>query len=101
MSDEKKVEKTHTETVATESPAEERPKAFGFMNPVVFLLFMIFAMVVVLVVVSTKRSNGGSNTETEVDDPAIASRNRLPQGRHQSRRNGAQPPAHGHGSPSA
>ncbi|MBG7606601.1 MAG: OmpA family protein [Verrucomicrobia bacterium] len=73
MSDEKKVEKTHTETVATESPAEERPKAFGFMNPVVFLLFMIFAMVVVLVVVSTKRSNGGSNTETEVDDPAIAS----------------------------
>lgn len=72
MSDEKKVEKTHTETVATESPAEERPKAFGFMNPVVFLLFMIFAMVVVLVVVSTKLSNGGSNTETEVDNPAIA-----------------------------
>ncbi len=75
------IEKTHTETVVTdpptESPAEEtegeKPKASGLMNPVVFLLFMIFAMVVILVVVNMRDSGEGSgNGENQADDPAVA-----------------------------
>lgn len=88
MSEEKKVEKvevtdlvekTHTETILTDAPAEshvedapeENVKAAGVMNPVIFLLFMIFAMVVALVVMNMKRS-GGADTKTEGDNPTLA-----------------------------
>ena len=74
------IEKTHTETVVTDPPTkslaeeteEEQPKAFGLMNPVVFLLFMIFAMVVVLVVVNMRDSGDGSKDKAQADDPAVA-----------------------------
>ena len=90
MSEEKKIEKvevvdqiekTHTESIVTdapdESPAEEteeeKPRAFGKMNPVVFLLFMIFAMVVILLIVNMRGSNGGvSNDDNAPEDPTIA-----------------------------
>lgn len=89
MSEEKKVEKvevvdqvekTHTETIVTDQPteshaedsSEEKAKAAGLVNPVIFLLFMIFAMVVVLVVMNMKRSNGGTDTATEGEDLTLA-----------------------------
>jgi len=75
-----KVGKSHTETIATDLPAEpavegtsEVPsRTAGLLNPVVFLLFMILAMVVVLVVVNMKRSGGGTETRQEGDEPALA-----------------------------
>ncbi len=89
MSEEKRVERveitdgvaqTHTETVLTDSPeelppeetAEEKSKAANLMNPVVFLLFMIFAMVVVLIVVSMKGEKSGTDKTVETEDPALA-----------------------------
>ncbi|MFD2256046.1 OmpA family protein [Luteolibacter algae] len=87
MSEEKQVEETkivdetvttHTESVQldpevtpAEGPAEEKNKMAGMMTPIVFLLFMIFAMVVVLVVSNMKR--GKTSTQTNLaDDPAVA-----------------------------
>ena len=56
----------------TETPAEEtqqKNKAAGMMTPVVFLLFMIFAMVVVLAVINL--SNPGAEQEQE-ESPELA-----------------------------
>lgn len=89
MSEEKKatkvevvdeIEKIHTETVVSDQPsdspqedyAEEKPKPFGFTSPVVVLLFMVFAMVVILVIVNIMGSDRGSDVKTQADDPVLA-----------------------------
>lgn len=77
---EDKVEQTHTEkvetvpqttTVGQETP-EENNKAAGFMNPIVFLLFMIFAMVVLLLVTNFRNGRFTGSTSSNRDDLAVA-----------------------------
>ena len=92
MSDEKqeevleavgRVEKTHTETVhpagspqgnGSNDSNQDRGRLFGMISPVVFLLFMIFAMVVVLAVINLSQGNQSSlgNSKAISDkDPLI------------------------------
>jgi len=78
-----KVEKKHTETVhPAESPQEndsgdsdqDKNRLFGVISPVVFLLFMIFAMVVVLAVINLKQANpssSGNSNQSQAKDPLI------------------------------
>ncbi len=48
----------HEEHVETETPGEEQSKLATLLNPVGLLLFMILAMVVILIFVNMKRSEG-------------------------------------------
>lgn len=84
MPDEKPQEKqilpTATENTGTdpriidvEAPAEKaRPS--GPLNPVIFLLFMILAMIVILIVMNMRRSGNtlSSDGGTHADDPSVA-----------------------------
>ena len=51
------------ENTAAETPAKN--KLSGLMSPVVFLLFMIFAMVVVLAVINLSNYSGKGSVETD------------------------------------
>jgi len=76
-----KVEHTHVEKVhpvpAIDSEEDEgsagKAKFASAINPVVFLLFMILAMVVVLVVTNMRRGPSASNgSGVKMDDPAVS-----------------------------
>lgn len=90
MSDEKRVEisevtdelkKAHTEKVPGEAPPlsplppasriEDIFKWGGKVNPAALLLFMIFALVVILALANIRRS-GGSSDGIRMDDPVVA-----------------------------
>ncbi len=90
MSDEKRVEiirvvdelkKTHTETAASETPpvaplppetkTDDSSKWGEKANPIALLLFMIFALVIILVITSIRRSDLARG-EIRMDDPVVA-----------------------------
>ncbi|MFK7850884.1 MAG: OmpA family protein [Akkermansiaceae bacterium] len=77
------VEKTHTETVSpsgsgntggSSTGSQDKNRLFGVITPVVFLLFMIFAMVVVLAVINLNQGNktAGSTGAVPAIDPLIS-----------------------------
>ncbi len=71
------VEKSHANTEAADadsgvSGSADKGRFGGMMMPVIFLLFMIFAMVVVLVVTNMRKTERSGGTGILVDDPAVA-----------------------------
>ncbi len=71
------VEKKHVEAeVADTEPgngeSSDKGRFGGMMMPVIFLLFMIFAMVVILVVTNMRKTDGTGGNGIQMDDPAVA-----------------------------
>ncbi|MEP2775247.1 MAG: OmpA family protein [Luteolibacter sp.] len=67
------VENAPLEIENTAGESLSKNKIGGFMSPVVFLLFMIFAMVVVLAVINlSKPAANGSGTSATADSPQLA-----------------------------
>lgn len=60
------------ELEAADNGVEEKRRTGGLTNPVVFLLFMIFAMVLVLAVIGLKNNRPSSKEPVGSDDPTVA-----------------------------
>ncbi len=71
------VEKKHVEAEAADTDhgngeSSNKSRFGGMMMPVIFLLFMIFAMVVILVVTNMRKTDRTGGNGIQMDDPAVA-----------------------------